>query len=266
MLCGPFPYLWCTPPCPFCQWAGSGESLGRRGGWEAARGQGLHVLPWEQAREHRPRELPWNKTSRARGAEPCVCWPCEQTQTQVVPRPCCLCPGSSHPGVSSVSQPRKIKISVGECCCLQHTNYTVLPPAAQWPTASSRDSSGPTGTNGLPAHVLKKEPVVADPSASDPKTLKLQWRRDPQVISLVLTAPNSSCCVSCSFENTVARMTRALGTGRTIFGTGQAEGACVGVNESTIGFWFCVYVWWVDVLVCVYFQESLDGSDIPCSF
>lgn len=261
MLLGPFSYLWCTPPCPFCQWAGSGESLGRRGGWEAARGQGPHVLPWEQAREHPLRELPWNKTSRARGAEqPCVLATWANTDTGWSLRTVCV-PAALTRHFSA----QKSENLSGECCCLQHTNYIVLPPVAQWPAASC-DSCGPTGTNSVPAHVLKKEPVVADLPASDPKSLKLEWRQDPQVISLVLTAPNSSRRVSCSFENTVARMTHALGTGQAIFGTGQAEGACVEVNESSIGFWFCVYVWWVDVLVCVYFQESLAGSDIPCSF
>jgi len=59
------------------------------------------------------------------------------------------------------------------------------------------------------AQAQTKEPAVADPSTSDPKPLKLQLRQDTQLISLVLTVPNSSCWVSCSFETTAARTTQA---------------------------------------------------------
>lgn len=112
--------------------------------------------------------------------------------------------------------PEKIKISVrggrGEQCALVaaqvlHSVATCCSVvSAARLTLASCNSWRPPGTNSVSAQVLKKEPVVAGPSVSDPKSLKLQLRQDPQVISLILTIPNRSHCVSCSFENIVARM------------------------------------------------------------
>lgn len=102
-----------------------------------------------------------------------VCSPREQTQTRGGPS--ALLPVSQQlsPQTLQHFSAQKNENLSGECCCLQHTNYIVLPPVAQWPAASC-DSCGPTGTNSVPAHMLKKEPVVADLPASDPKSLKLQ--------------------------------------------------------------------------------------------
>lgn len=49
-------------------------------------------------------------------------------------------------------------------------SHLLLSGSAARLTASSCSSWGPTGMNSVPAQALKKEPVVADPSDSDPKS------------------------------------------------------------------------------------------------
>lgn len=141
--------------------------------------------------------------------------------------PSALPPGScsSHPGISSIAQPRK---SQGE----QRRAEGRAEGRAKLSACSTRISIatccsvGSTArlTESCVAQVLKKEPAVADPSASDPKA--------PQVTVKTESTGNEPGTDYCP------RIAAVGFAAVTIFGTGQAEGACAegtcaGGNEST---------------------------------